>query len=225
MNLHYMILIWALLIGAVAAATGGLPDALFIEGEPGDGVLFPANATSCAGAVQENLTETPEFHRQIGEWRFTMTAVARYTLCGKLVGRDNYTGPPPDTISPMDLSVAWGKLIEEPYEAHITYYKEPRHLNYHFHFPEGIPPLDYAYINGHSSNNHCIFANESVHEAADELLVGDFVRLGGYLVDVRGEDAGGATYTWTTSRSRDDEREGACEIVWVEEVVVIDPSR
>jgi hypothetical protein len=209
MKILYLLIMNAVLLGSFVIAPGA---------DAHTGLLYPDTAPAPAGPVQENLTSPKTFHRDIGEWNFTMTAVARYTLCGNLVGRDTYSGSPTDTLSPMDMSFAWGMLIEAPYEEYIRYYKAPRHLNYHYHFPDDCPQLGYFYINEHSSNNHCIFANASVCAAAEGVEVGDYVEMRGYLVDVYGEDFRGSTYTWTTSRSRDDMLEGACEVVWVEEV-------
>ncbi len=221
MKILYLFILNAMLIGTSVIATSGLPGGSITVAEAYNGSLYADTPIPVAGPVQENLTPPEVFHRDIREWHFTMTAIARYTLCGKLVGRDNYSGSSPDTLAPMDLSVAWGKLIEAPYEDHVSYYKAPRHLNYHYHFPADCPVLNYSYINEHSSNNHCIFANESVWTAAEGMDIGEYVEIKGYLVDVYGENSPGSTYTWNTSRSRADMREGACEIVWVEEVAQV----
>ncbi|HDR72587.1 MAG TPA: hypothetical protein ENN85_01525 [Methanoculleus sp.] len=211
MNIPSLLLMGAMLASAILSGAGMMDGGVAADGEVNTEIPV-------MGPLQENLTSPEAFSRDIGDWHFMMTAVARYTLRGKLVARDNYSGSSTDTLSPVDLSFAWGKLIEAPYEDYISYYKEPRHLNYHYHFPAGCPALNYSYVNGHSSNNHCIFANESVRAAAAAVEIGDFVEIRGYLVDVRGVDFRGSTYTWNTSRSREDEREGACEIIWVEEV-------
>ncbi|MDG6256239.1 MAG: hypothetical protein QCH35_01430 [Methanomicrobiaceae archaeon] len=214
MNIPSLLIMGAMFASAILSGAGLMPGGVAAEGEL-------RTEAPVIGPLQENLTSPDAFSRGIGDWHFTMTAVARYTLRGKLVARDNYSGSTPDTLSPVDLSFAWGKLIEAPYEDYVSYYKEPRHLNYHCHFPAGCPALNYSYINGHSSNNHCIFANESVQAAAEAVGIGDVVEIRGYLVDVRGVDSRGSTYTWNTSRTREDELEGACEIIWVEEVAQV----
>jgi hypothetical protein len=218
MKILCLLIMNALLTGTLIIAAAGLAGGSVIVDEANQSSLYSGTPIPAEGPMQENLSSPETFQRDIVGWHFTMTAIARYALCGKLVARDNYSGSPSDTLSPMDLSVAWGMLVEAPYESHITYYKAPRSLDYHYYFPAGCPALNYSYINEHSSNNHCIFANESVLAAAERVEIGEYFEMKGYLVDVSGVDFRGSTFAWNTSRSRADVRDGACEILWVEEI-------
>jgi len=63
---------------------------------------------------------------------------------------------------------------------------------------------------------HAIPADDKVESQLRKLRPGQVVTLTGYLVDVRGP--GG--FAWNTSLRRDDAGDGACEIMWIEQVSV-----
>ena len=70
-------------------------------------------------------------------------------------------------------------------------------------------------IISHSANMHMIPANEKVKQVLLGVRPGELVSFGGYLVRV--EKPGG--WTWKTSLTRTDSGAGACEVVWVEDLV------
>ena len=63
---------------------------------------------------------------------------------------------------------------------------------------------------------HMVPANDAIESRLKKLRPGQLVTAGGWLVDIRGP--GG--FSWNTSLRRDDTGNGACEIVYVEELKV-----
>ena len=53
-----------------------------------------------------------------------------------------------------------------------------------------------------------------VDDQLDDIRVGSLVRIKGQLVAVMGSDG----WRWTSSMKRSDTGNGACEIIWVEEL-------
>jgi hypothetical protein len=168
------------------------------------------------GFFQDTLSAPQPVVRQIDEWTFTLHPVYRYTIIGKVVGKDTYASGPSDTLSPMDFAIATGDIIRPEISRYITIRKTPRHYHYQYFFPAGTPQLSPAYINEHISNNHLIFADDSLSVKAQSVNVGDYVRIRGYLVTVSGQSRDGRTYHQGTSTTRSDQSEGACEVVYIE---------
>jgi hypothetical protein len=67
---------------------------------------------------------------------------------------------------------------------------------------------------------HLIPATEQIASLCKSLRTGSLVHLGGELVEATGPDIG----TWRSSLSRTDTGNGACELMWVKEVTVVEPT-
>ena len=169
------------------------------------------------GFFQEPLSGSRPITRQVDEWTFSISPQFRYTIIGRIVGKDTYSGGPENTLLPMDLTIANGDIIRPEIFRYFTFQKTPRHYLYSYYAPAGSPRISQQYAVEHTSNNHLIFANESLHQAAESLKVGDSVSIQGYLVTISGQtrDKRG-TYYHGTSTIRTDQGEGACETVYVE---------
>jgi hypothetical protein len=76
------------------------------------------------------------------------------------------------------------------------------------------PPVAPEVIVRSSANMHLIPANDEVLRRLERVPQGAIVTLNGWLVDVSASDG----WSWRTSRTRDDTGNGACEIIWVEDV-------
>ena len=81
---------------------------------------------------------------------------------------------------------------------------------------DGAPPIPRREIERSSANMHLIPATRAIERRLKHLRPGNVVALKGYLVDVRGE--GG--FRWTSSLTREDTGNGACELIWVEDLEV-----
>ena len=132
-----------------------------------------------------------------------------FDLCGKL--------------APIDLALAWGKVAE--YNDRIDFHWDQLSRWYTFEV-KSIEELDpVGGIDGtgkHSSNNHLIPADQSVRKSIRKIKTGDYIRLTGYLVSITGENGKGSTFTWSSSTSRNDTGNGACEVMYVTNVQWLD---
>lgn len=63
---------------------------------------------------------------------------------------------------------------------------------------------------------HMIPANDEIKSRLKKVRVGQVVALSGYLVRVQGADG----WHWNSSMTRRDSGDGACEVVWVKDIVV-----
>lgn len=152
---------------------------------------------------------------QAGDWTCTITPLYTYTIVGKVVGKDEYLPTGSDLISPMDLTIANGDVINPAYAGRLSFTKTHRSYTFLYHPPKGPQPFTYQYIVEHTSNNHLLFADETVHDTARSFRTGDVVRLSGYLVTIAGTDTSGRTTFQGTSTTRSDMGEGSCEVMYV----------
>jgi hypothetical protein len=204
--------IQSLMGGTAAPAINGLSPA-----DPGTSHSSPdCSGLGLGGFYQEPLSAPRTFRKQISDWTFTIQPVYQYRIVGKIVGKDEYLTVPTDLLAPMDLMIANGEVISPEQFRYFTFQKLPRHYRFSYFPQKGVSQPSEQYMKEHVSNNHLIFADESVYARAKAAVTGDFVVISGYLVTVSGKSGGGGTFTQGTSTTRSDLGEGSCEVVYVE---------
>lgn len=145
---------------------------------------------------------------------FRAVALASFTLEARVLRSKTYCCGKPDRLAPVDVAFGWGKMSDEAVLARIDVTQSDRF--YHWRY-EGSPPIPRREIELSSANMHLIPATPAIEKKLKALRPGNLVALKGYLVDVSGE--GG--FRWTSSLTRADTGQGACELIWVEEIEVI----
>jgi hypothetical protein len=164
--------------------------------------------------IQASYKSDEPIIKEIKNGHFTITPVAEYKISGRVVGKENYSSNWEGEISPVDLTIVWGKLAEPEYDRYISY--SQRNRWYFYNYKSGSP-FDNSYIISHSGNHHIIPANENVHRAIKTIKEKERVVLEGFLVNIRGTYKG-QTVTWNTSLSRTDTVNGSCELFYVSKV-------
>ncbi len=172
------------------------------------GVLDPSS-----DPVQSDAPATP-IVLSTDSGSFTLTPRASYIISAKIASKKYYDSGWEAEISPMDLALTWGRMVEPEVAAHVSYSQSGRWYYYRY---DGGTQVDKSYIISHSSNNHLIPSNQNVRSALDSLTPGQTVQLEGYLVDIDGKYAGRNVW-WRTSQRRGDTASGSCEIFYVQKV-------
>lgn len=119
---------------------------------------------------------------------------------------------PGASFAPVDFALGWGPMSDDLVLEQLTIKQSGRWYHYRWEQSAPIPVRD---IIQSSANMHLAPSADWVEGVLREAQVGDVVVLRGVLVDV---DGPGGRYRWRTSTSRKDTGDGACEIVWVEDV-------
>jgi len=145
---------------------------------------------------------------------FSLTRMANYKVSGLVISKEYYSDGWDSMISPVDLLILWGKLVEPEYARPITFTHGGRW--YHYRWKEGSP-VDPGYIITHSSNNHVIPASKNIYRAIKQIKKKDQIIVEGCLVNVKGTFKG-RPVSWNTSLSRTDTGNGSCEIFYVSKV-------
>lgn len=140
---------------------------------------------------------------------------AGFALEATVLGVERYRSGREAAVSPLDLALGWGPMAEPSVYEALDISQSGRW--YHYRWGPDGPPLPLEKIIAHSSNMHMIPSSALVAERLAALDEGQRIRLTGWLVDV--ETAEG--FRWSTSLSREDSGNGACEIVYVCDVAAL----
>jgi len=171
-------------------------------------VTHPAGVLVPQAPLQENIDPT-----QFKIDDFLVTRKASFEIRARVLSAENYYLRREAAVSPIDLALGWGPMSDQAILDRIDISQSGRWYRTRYQYPA---PIDDRQIIQNSSNMHMIPANKRIKKVLKQLRHGELVTLKGYLVDVD-HDSG---WYWRTSMTRKDTGQGACEIVYVESVVV-----
>jgi hypothetical protein len=141
---------------------------------------------------------------------------ATYRIDGHIVSADRYRLDIGSTLAPRDLSLAWGRVPEHLSALDFSH----GHRFFTFRY-NNRAPFDIHYVEQHAANMHLIPATDNLRKLLLSVREGQTIRLQGFLVDVTGK-VRNRQFVWKTSTTRDDKGDGACEVMYVREVVYRD---
>lgn len=151
-----------------------------------------------------------------GSWRvaeYQITALQDFHLQARVLGREDYYLDRGAKLSPTDLALGWGPMADPEVLRHIRISQRNR---WYFWHAEQLP-IERRQIETHSANMHLIPANPAVASTLAQVKPDQQISLSGQLVRVEGDDG----YRWVSSLSREDSGDGACELIWVEQLSLI----
>ncbi len=142
---------------------------------------------------------------------YQIEAVALYDITARVLGTKHYWAGPGSDLVPRDVAVAWGRMSDQTVLDQLAISQSNR---FYFYEWRSQPPIPRDEIIAHSANMHLIAANSRVASAIGRLQAGTVVTMHGYLVNVSTADG----FHWRTSLTRTDSGNGACELMYVEDV-------
>jgi hypothetical protein len=143
--------------------------------------------------------------------RFHLTPLAHFSLDARVLHSKSYHYDRQTALVPVDLAVGWGPMSDQSVLDQLEISQSGRFFWYEW---RRQPPIPRDQITCHATNLHLIPSNKAIAHEAKSLRAGELIHLSGLLVEATGPDIG----TWRSSLSRTDEGNGACELVWVEEL-------
>jgi hypothetical protein len=165
--------------------------------------------------LQEDLT-APAFSIHNAGFHWTITPKAHYTVAGRVLSFHVYNSGWQSSLSPVDLALGWGVLADRSVDRWISWSQSGRW--YYYHWAANAPYMPEV-IGSHSSNVHIIPGNDRVRKVLPLIHKDDLVILEGMLVNVDGTN-GSQSFGWHTSLSRTDTGDGACEVLYVQRVLL-----
>ncbi len=169
---------------------------------------LPPGPVAPDAPVQDDLVNAPAF-----EFRgCSLTPLARFHVVARVLSTRRYWLGRETALAPVDLALGWGPMSDSDVLKKISITQMGRYYMWSTH----DPPIELEEISANSANMHLIPATPEVRARIGRVRAGDVVEFSGALVSVRGADG----WSWTSSTSRDDTGDGACEVVFAESLVV-----
>jgi hypothetical protein len=172
-------------------------------------VAHGPGVVASAAPRQEGLSGARPFaHKD-----YTVTPLARFALEARVLGKEIYRAGREAELSPVDLALGWGPMSDEAVLDRIDISQSNRF--YYWSVREF--PIPQREIEVNSANMHMIPADGQVAKRLQDVRRGNVVKIRGYLVRVDAKDG----WQWQSSLTRHDTGNGACELIWVEDVSVM----
>ncbi len=162
--------------------------------------------------IQEKITSA-QIH-MVG--KYAVRPVARFQVEARVLSTERYRFDRGAALSPIDLALGWGPMSNQAVLDQIDISQGGRFYRWRVK----SYPIPRQQIIEHSANMHMIPANDEVRKDLLAVRVGEIVHIEGYLVIATSEDGS----IWKTSLTRKDSGDGACELVWVENVFSYSPD-
>jgi hypothetical protein len=145
---------------------------------------------------------------------------AEYLIKGVVVTHNNISGiadiyHTSKSVDVKDLCLVWGESLFSGIYKKLTYWSEPWTCNVAFKDREVARQFDPAQF----SNNHLLPKNEAIGAKINAIHVADQVSIKGLLIDYC--PMGEPDMMRKTSLTRDDTGNGACEVLYVEDIQVL----
>jgi len=144
-----------------------------------------------------------------------LTALADFEIDARVLHRKVYHDGQADLV-PVDLALGWGAMSDQAVLDRMSISQSMRAYFFEYKLP---PPIPKEEIVAHSTNLHVIPANREIAAKCKSLRAGELVHLRGELVEAKRPNG----VIWRSSLSRTDTGNGACEVMLVNEVSLLQP--
>jgi hypothetical protein len=156
---------------------------------------------------------TPQSEVRLEKPGFQVKPVAYFEIEARVLSKRLYRYDAASAISPVDLALGWGRMSDTAVIRKLSIRQSDR---FYFYSWSQDPPIPVGEIVANSANMHLIPGNPNIEERLKRIKPGHIVRIKGFLVNVTGSKG----FYWNTSTVRYDTGNGACEIVWVADLMV-----
>lgn len=173
-------------------------------------ITYPEGMTAPEQPVQTNLPIAKEWEKN--EFRFK--ALAEYKIKARVLSRNSFSVGKESKISPVDFALGWGPMSDQAVIDRIKVTQRNRW----YRWETDSYPIPRNEIITNSANVHIIPADELIDKKLSKVYKGSLIEMKGYLVEVTTEDR----WFWRSSLRRDDTGGGSCELIWVEELIILD---
>lgn len=141
---------------------------------------------------------------------YQLTPLAAFEVEARVLSVEQYNVDGGAAVSPIDFALGWGPMSDS---AVLSHFKISQGARFFTIYPDE-QAIDLRTAMRNASNMHLIPADGVLEDHLKEVRPGNIVLLRGQLVSVAGPN----NFTWTSSLTRDDTGNGACELFYVESV-------
>lgn len=163
-------------------------------------------------APEQPEQETINSGEQFSYKDYQITPLATFQLEARVLSAKRYRTGRESELSPVDLALGWGPMSDEAVLKEIKI----RQSNRFYYWKIKRFPIPRKEIEQNSANMHLIPSNREIAKVIKNVRTGHVVAIEGYLVKVNAQDG----WRWKSSLTRNDTGNGACEVVWVDEIEI-----
>ncbi len=145
---------------------------------------------------------------------FRIIPLADFELRARVLRKEYYRSGTEARLAPWDIAFGWGPMSDEAILKEINISQSNRF----YYWKVKQFPIPRREIEASSANMHLIPADGDIKDVLDEVRVGEVLDLFGHLVRVEGE----GNWHWKSSLTRKDTGHGACEVIFVTEVSILE---
>jgi len=145
---------------------------------------------------------------------YEITAFAEFSLKARVLSTKNYFSQ----IMPVDFVLGWQEMSKDEVVKRVVTYQSKRKAIKKY--PRDIIGERLQEIKTQSANMHMVPLNEEINEKLLAVRKFDVVQIEGYLVNIASTNG----LKWKSSKTRSDTGDGACEIVLVTSINIVEPK-
>lgn len=157
---------------------------------------------------QNNLPGTQYWQKD----EFTIRALAEFKIKARVLSTNYFWSGKEKNISPVDFALGWGPMSDQAVLDHIKISQRSRWYKWEADFY----PIARDQISLNSANMHIVPADDEIEDMLSDVYKGSIIEIEGYLVEITADKG----WKWRSSLRRDDTGGGACEIVWVDKIII-----
>lgn len=138
--------------------------------------------------------------------------LATFEARARVLSTERYYLGRESELSPVDLALGWGPMSDGRILDHFSISQSRRWYWWQYR----ALPISRKEVIVNSANMHMVPANDSIAKTLKSVRTGEIVQIKGYLIEVNAADG----WQWRSSLTREDAGDRACELVWVESILI-----
>lgn len=146
---------------------------------------------------------------------FALQPLAEFEFDARVLLVSRYRFDEEAALAPYDLGIGWGRMSDTAVIEQLALTQSARFLTWRW---REAPPIPSEEITRSAANVHVIPANAVIARQVAALRAGQRVRAKGMLVEATRPDG----WRWRSSLSREDGGQGACELMYLSDLTVVD---
>jgi len=182
----------------------------FVSFQEGSLELSPERQSLVMSEPYQGQVQNPE---KFTVDNFLVTPLATFRAKALVLSARRYRFDSPAKLSPVDLALGWSHMADPELLSRLTITQRGRW----YRWRPSDRDVNRRKIEHNSANMHMIPSTEEIRKTLLRVRKGDIVSFAGYLVRVDRPDG----WNWVSSLTRTDTGNGACEIVWLQELSII----
>lgn len=163
------------------------------------------------------IETTGNIEHEVEGHKFNVQLLYEYTVYGKVVGTHSYLGTTThNKVVPKDVGLVWGPMAQEKFNKRLRFVSTGQRYLMTIFKTDDTSWYYNMYAPAYISNNHLVPSSKEIRKLMNKIKKDDYVKIQGYLCNIRGPEINGTGYYHTESSTvRGDYN---CETIYVTDI-------